>query len=180
MKDRDTSEPFIWINKWINLADKAGDIYINKRFRPYHINYTQFIILACIARNYGITQQDLSKTTLYDKGTVTRCLDHLEKQGYARRERDQNDRRIVRAYITQQGWDIFPSYMEIIKDWVGTILENLEKPFDLTDIQINQLLFSIATAAVKAVSSYTEEEFDDWRIRINWVTEDLTPPMNEP
>jgi DNA-binding MarR family transcriptional regulator len=56
---------------------------------------------------------------------VTRLLDRLEQRGLITRLRDAEDRRVVRARITEQGLDLLASLDEPVGRMLGRLLGNL-------------------------------------------------------
>jgi DNA-binding MarR family transcriptional regulator len=56
---------------------------------------------------------------------VTRLLDRLEQRGLVTRLRDAEDRRIVRARITEQGLDLLDTLDEPVGRMLGRLLGNL-------------------------------------------------------
>jgi DNA-binding MarR family transcriptional regulator len=69
---------------------------------------------------------------------VTRLLDRLEKQGLVQRLRDEQDRRVVRARITEKGValleEIDPSVDRILRELLGHLGEqDLQRLIDLLE-----------------------------------------------
>jgi DNA-binding MarR family transcriptional regulator len=56
-----------------------------------------------LARDEGMTQQELGKCIFSDPSTVTAILRLLEKRGMVSRLRDERDGRVQRVHLTQQG-----------------------------------------------------------------------------
>ncbi|HYO63537.1 MAG TPA: MarR family transcriptional regulator [Pyrinomonadaceae bacterium] len=54
----------------------------------------------------GLACREVSERMIQRDPDITRLLDRLEAQGLVRRERAQQDRRIVTAYVTQAGLDV--------------------------------------------------------------------------
>jgi DNA-binding MarR family transcriptional regulator len=58
---------------------------------------------------------------------VTRLLDRLEAKDLVQRERDQQDRRMVRVTITAKGLELLASIDQPIDDWIGQVFGELDK-----------------------------------------------------
>jgi DNA-binding MarR family transcriptional regulator len=54
----------------------------------------------------GIAQGELAAVLALDKSTVSRLAAGLERKGWIRRGRDENNQRYVRLYLTPQGRDL--------------------------------------------------------------------------
>src|SRR5262249_34293102 len=51
----------------------------------------------------GLRMNELAGRILFSKSGLTRVIDRMEEAGLVRRERPADDRRVVKAYITQEG-----------------------------------------------------------------------------
>jgi DNA-binding MarR family transcriptional regulator len=59
--------------------------------------------LALLAREDGMSQGELGQRFDVDPSRVTRLAKRLEKKGLLRKERDREDKRVVRMYLTEKG-----------------------------------------------------------------------------
>lgn len=64
---------------------------------------THMAIVADLLKKDGIAQQDLAVSTIKDKGTITRGLQGLEKEGLIERQVDSKDRRNKLIFLTEKG-----------------------------------------------------------------------------
>lgn len=80
-----------------------------------------------IHKHPGISQQELAEKGFYDKGTTARAVKKLEQENYIIRKADENDKRIIRLYVTQKGESLMPIIDQVIADWRGIITEGMSK-----------------------------------------------------
>jgi DNA-binding MarR family transcriptional regulator len=66
------------------------------------VNRTDLNCIDIIERHGGITAGDLAKESGLTTGAVTAVIDRLERAGYARRVRDDEDRRRVTVEVTPE------------------------------------------------------------------------------
>ena len=59
--------------------------------------------LTLLAKKDGMSQGELSQSFEVDPSRVTRLAKKLEREGLLRRERDPEDQRVVRIYLTEKG-----------------------------------------------------------------------------
>jgi DNA-binding MarR family transcriptional regulator len=59
--------------------------------------------LTLLSRKDGISQGELSQRFEVDPSRITRLAKRLEAEGLLRRERDPEDNRVVRMYLTEKG-----------------------------------------------------------------------------
>ena len=78
--------------------------------------------LRCLQRLGGVTAGELAQEAGLTTGAVTAVIDRLERAGYARRSRDDADRRRVRIELTPKAerrvWSI---YGPMNDDWVALL-----------------------------------------------------------
>jgi DNA-binding MarR family transcriptional regulator len=81
---------------------------IDRRARALGLTGPQWVMLIRIANGMGSTAAELCRTIGYDSGSMTRMLDRLVDQGLIRRDRSDEDRRIVRLSLTDAGEALRP------------------------------------------------------------------------
>ena len=90
-------------------------------------NFTpeQAFLLYKLYMNDGQSQRQLADKNLNDYPNITRLIDKLEKKGYVRREVDENDRRMFKVYMSEEGKSRFNSFIPLIMHQRGKLLENI-------------------------------------------------------
>lgn len=59
--------------------------------------------LAMLRREDGLSQGELCRRFDLDPSRITRLAQRLEREGWIRRERDSEDSRVMRMYLTDEG-----------------------------------------------------------------------------
>jgi DNA-binding MarR family transcriptional regulator len=72
-------------------------------FSRHGVTADQFVLLACLAEQDAITQQELARRASSDPSTVRAMLVLLEGRGLVARERDPGDRRARVVTLTAKG-----------------------------------------------------------------------------
>lgn len=67
------------------------------------LTYTQYIVLLVLWEQGAISIKQLGEQLFLDTGTLTPLLKKLEQKNLIKRERDQNDERVVMIETTQEG-----------------------------------------------------------------------------
>ena len=79
---------------------------------------SQFGVLETLYHLGSLCQGEISAKLLKSTGNITLVLDNLEKRGLVKRVRDQQDRRMVKIFLTPEGemliQRIFPLMVEAI------------------------------------------------------------------
>ncbi|MDY9924909.1 MarR family transcriptional regulator [Methanosarcina sp.] len=135
--------------------------YMAKELEEYGIGSGQFDFLMVLYRKDGISQENLARILKVSKATSTRAIQSLEKEGYVYRQRDENDLRAYRVYLTEKGREM----REIILEKLISFLDTLLSDFTPEEKEIFRLL--IRKASFKLCDSGLEPESQNGRIRCN-------------
>ena len=130
--------------KWIGLAHRWYQLYLNRRLAEYGLSGSQYLFLVYICRQPGLTQGKLPELVHLNKSNVTRALAHLERQGYIRREPHPQDRRTTAIFPTPRAEAAYPRIMEIISGWDMSVTEPLSEEERRT---LRELLKKVVAAA---------------------------------
>jgi DNA-binding MarR family transcriptional regulator len=76
----------------------------------------QWVLIDHIARNQGITQNELAEITAKDAPTITRILDLLVKKGLVERRNATEDRRRFHVFLTTAGEQKFETVLPLVID----------------------------------------------------------------
>jgi DNA-binding MarR family transcriptional regulator len=81
------------------------DRQVLELMKPFGVTPNQYNVLRILrgAGNQGLCRYEVSERLIAPDPDVTRLLDRLEKQGLVTRERDDHNRRLVKARITEKG-----------------------------------------------------------------------------
>ncbi len=81
-------------------------LQIDRRLAVHDLTHAQWLPLYRIARGGCDTMAALARDQSLDPGAMTRALDRLETKGLVRRERSQQDRRVIKLELTDSGRDV--------------------------------------------------------------------------
>ena len=98
--------------------------YMAKELEAYRIGSGQFDFLMVLYHRDGISQETLAKILKVSKATSTRAIQNLEKEGYVYRQRDENDLRAYRVYLTEKGKEMRDVILEKLISFVDTLLSD--------------------------------------------------------
>ena len=116
---------------------------LDAELAPFGLNAMQYAVLKHLADGNARTAADLCRHMYYDTGSMTRILDRLEEKGLLRRERCQDDRRVVFLRVAAAGRAQLPrlravgsrvldehlagfnaAEVESLKTYLGRMIEN--------------------------------------------------------
>lgn len=89
----------------------------------------KWFILTRLAREDGRSQGEVSRYYEMDPSRVTRTAQVMENDGWIRRERDPDDNRVVRMYLTSEGRRVLekrPALNEKLHSRINAVLDEKE------------------------------------------------------
>ena len=73
---------------------------------PMGLTYTAYIVMMALWQQDGIPVKELGKMIYLDSGTLTPLLKKMEKDGLISRNRNTEDERSIKIFLTQKGTDL--------------------------------------------------------------------------
>lgn len=93
--------------------------------KDFDITTPQFLALQALRDEPGITMGELCEKLFLACSTATDLVDRMEKNGYVNRQRDLEDRRVIRLFITEKGEEIIHEVILARRRYVEQILKQL-------------------------------------------------------
>lgn len=87
----------------VNRLATAMRWAFEKRLEEYGLTAQQYGFLARLFEEDGQPLSTIGKSMYCDKPTITGIANRLEKKGLIRKLRDEKDRRVVKAVLTEKG-----------------------------------------------------------------------------
>ncbi len=110
---------------WIALARAYATFSreVAGRIAEYGLTTPQFGVLEALHHLGPLPLGELAGKLLVTGGNVTYVMDRLEQQGLVTRERDEGDRRVVLAHLTDEGRalirEVFPGHAAFVEEAVS-------------------------------------------------------------
>jgi DNA-binding MarR family transcriptional regulator len=91
----------------LKAADALGQ-QAEQLIKPFGLTSTQYNVLRILrgAQPAGLACRAIGDRMISHDPDMTRLLDRVEKRGLIRRERQKDDRRVVKTHITSQGLEL--------------------------------------------------------------------------
>ena len=100
---------------------------INSKLVDLNIKSGQHDFLYVISKNEGISQKELSEFLYVGKSTTAKAVKNLVENDYVKKIQDENDNRIYRLYLTENGIKIIPKINSVFLELVTIFSKNLSK-----------------------------------------------------
>jgi MarR family transcriptional regulator, organic hydroperoxide resistance regulator len=95
------------------------------------LTYPQFLALFILWKKNPRSVNEICDELLLDSGTVTPLLKRLERKGLVRRQRDSDDERVVRVFVTDDGAKL--------KDIVNDLATGMLCDIGLSAVQVRDM-----------------------------------------
>jgi MarR family 2-MHQ and catechol resistance regulon transcriptional repressor len=115
-------EELLALDSYIKLTRAADSVNarLNASKSMKNLTISQFGVLEALYHLGSLCQNDLGSKILKSNSNMTTVVDNLEKRKLVRRERDQEDRRMVMVHLTENGLEliskILPEHVAAIKE----------------------------------------------------------------
>ena len=105
----------------------------------------QFAVLEALYHRGPLPLGKIGSLLLVTAGNVTYVVDQLEQRGLCKRERQPDDRRVVRASLTPKGKHLLDEIFPPHADFVGRLFAQLE-PAEIAELRrlLKKLGFSVS------------------------------------
>lgn len=109
----------------------------------------QIKLLSIISKNDGIIQRELAEILDLRPSSLTEMISNLERNSLITRKQDENDRRIMHVYLTEEGKNIIVNFKQAKDDLQDSIfkcltIEEKEKMLEIVG-KVNSSLESVDT-----------------------------------
>lgn len=145
------------IGKLTAAIHRNLQIILNNKLKDISIRSGQHDFFYVISLKEGITQKELSEWLYISKSTTAKAVRNLIDHGYIRKEKDAEDKRYDRLYLTEKGKQISARINETFMEVVEITTKHLSQ---LEIKQTTELLKKILNNVLEENKEITEESVD--------------------
>ena len=123
-----------------NAVDRYLRRYRREYMAPYGLKGIHARLFMAICRTPGCSQDQLAKRMWFDKSTVARQMELLEKKEFITRQPSEKDKRVLCVYPAEKMLAVYPDLKNAMEQWEQTLLQDLTED---EQQQLNSLLAKI-------------------------------------
>lgn len=102
-------------------------MYLREKISPYGFSRGEFpFLVRLLKKGDGISQKEICQDVNISKSTTSKMINKLVEEGYLRMERDPEDKRVKRIYLTDKKEEI----EDIVREIEQEVYEMMFKDFD--------------------------------------------------
>ena len=111
------------------LVDMFNHILVlekkNLQEKGLKLSMSEVHTLENIRKSETKTMSDVAKLSLVTQGTLTVAVNRLQEKGYITREKDADDRRIVRLTLTSKATEVLQIHDHFHKEMIDAFIKDL-------------------------------------------------------
>ncbi len=135
----------------ISILYRKGQVYKNFYLKKHNITASEQPFLNALYHKDGVSQDLLCKYLYMDKASTARVIQSLIKKGFVTKEKDKNDKRINRIYLTEKGKNSQSDVFEVLDAWSAILTNNMTQ-------EEKDLAYSCLERMVENVEEYIDEK----------------------
>ena len=120
-----------------NAVDRYLRRYRREYMAPLGLRGIHARLFMAICRTPGCSQDQLAKRMWFDKSTIARQMELLEKKGFITRRPSEKDKRVLCVYPTEAMLRFQPGLKAAMEQWENVLLQDLTEE---EKQQLNSLL----------------------------------------
>jgi len=138
---------------------RCNQKYYDKVLSEYDLGYSQFVFLASIYEQEGITMSELAANGSFDKGSITKAIQKLIDMDFVHIENSEDDKRSKKLYTTEKTRELMPKLYLVRQEWVSYLTNDLTEDEKLAYNIITDKLLVKAREYAKTNLSNEEIKF---------------------
>lgn len=112
--DKENSIELLKFGRFVDWIYRNNAYYIGKNLEKFNLNKSEYKYLIRLYAKEGICQDDLVNMLRVDKYEVAKGVKTLIEKGYVYKEKDTEDKRKHRIYLTQKAKHIEVEFKEVL------------------------------------------------------------------
>lgn len=117
----------VTLGRLMGAINKSVEAQFKNRLSDFDFNFSYLQYLLVISAYEGINQNELAKKMNVGKGSVSKAVKYLLKNGLVSRRQDTTDTRIKNVYITGNGKQIADGFKVVFIELNSKIAEGFSK-----------------------------------------------------
>ncbi len=114
--DKPKCEVENWIGHWVKIINRNMINLNNQKLYKYGFTVSQLSVMSQLWNQDGLSLKELTERLQIKPPSLTGLIDTLVEKGWLVRKEDEQDARIKRIYLTEQGKNIKMKSLEVVNE----------------------------------------------------------------
>lgn len=123
MKDPAVDE--LPLGRLLSVAGRLLNQHFQTLLESADLSQAGWQVLMRLQHEDGLTQREIADLCYVTPATITGVVDTLEREGHVTRERDGDDRRVVRLHLTTAGRRRFATTKTLVTEQIAPLFADL-------------------------------------------------------
>jgi DNA-binding MarR family transcriptional regulator len=115
------------VGRLVSILYRKNQVYLNVVLKPLHITASEVPILIHLFGRDGISQEELSSFLVIDKAATARVVQSLLDKGFLLKEKDPEDRRANRIFLTEQARQQRETIFSYLQHWTDFLTAGIDE-----------------------------------------------------
>ncbi|WP_313530629.1 MarR family winged helix-turn-helix transcriptional regulator [Anaerotignum sp.] len=115
------------VGRLVSILYRKNQVYLNMALKRYNLTASELPILLYLFHHNGVSQEELSTFLLIDKASTARVVHSLLEKEFIRKERDNDDRRANKIFLTDKALKHKDNILPILQQWTNFLTEGLDE-----------------------------------------------------
>lgn len=145
----------------LSVLYRSTQKYYDRMLQSIQLTYAQLPILIMIFEQEGISSNEIVNHGVYDKGTISKTVKHLEQHGFIYSVKQEEDKRNKSLYTTDYAKQIMSMVYDIRRDWWHHLIADVDEDHFEHFLKIYETMSR--NARTYADSQPTDIHFFQWQ-----------------
>lgn len=114
-----------YISIFIHQTDLALTNYVKSKLAPFNLAPEQNLILMLLWEKDGLNQNEIAEILKKDKTNIARMVFNLEQKGFIHRVCGEQDRRLLRVFLTSKGKELGDQVIPIAEEFNDLVCKGI-------------------------------------------------------
>lgn len=115
------------IGRLVSILYRKSQVFLNNQLKNFNLTTPEMSILLFLYKKEGVTQEELASYLMIDKAAMARTIPVMIEKGYLRREKDLEDKRANRIFLTNKAEEIKETVIGALKQWNYFLTQDIRK-----------------------------------------------------
>ena len=115
------------VGRLVSILYRKNQVYLNTALKDLMLTASELPLVTYLSSHGGVSQEELSAFLLIDKAATARAVKSLISKGFIKKEKDPDDRRANKLFLTPSAQTQMPEITKRLRKWNGYLTENLDE-----------------------------------------------------
>jgi len=111
----------------MSIIVRYSRIFSERKLKEYDLSFSEQIIIMYLSMHDNVSQDNISRHYMIDKGMIAKTLNKLEKKGFITRKQNPQNKRENIISLSDHGIGIMDRMGSILSEWNEIVYDGISK-----------------------------------------------------